>query len=219
MPSAAKLDRRLNGWEAQRPADSRKNKPPRLLLRLNATAHFILEAVSQPKQMGAIAPSSRHLTAAMARWLPPEPHSYVVELGPGTGAVTEALLAHGLAEHRLVALEKSAKMAVYLRRRFPRAVIITGDALELDVLLKRHGVPLRKIGAVFSSLPLQNFDEHFAQKLMQKVHALLGPSGKFVQYSYHLGRKQPQALADFQPVASNLVWLNLPPARVSVYQK
>jgi phosphatidylethanolamine/phosphatidyl-N-methylethanolamine N-methyltransferase len=190
-----------------------------MLLRLNATAHFILEAVSQPRQVGAIAPSSRHLTSAMARWLPADPHSYVVELGPGTGAVTEALIAHGLAEHRLVALEKSPKMAAYLRRRFPRAVIIAGDALEMDVLLKRHGVPTRKIGAFFSSLPLQNFGEAFARQLMQKVHSLLGPTGMFVQYSYRLGKKQSQALADFQPVASDLVWLNLPPARVSVYQK
>jgi len=59
-----------------------------------------------PQRTGAVAPSSPQLAAAMARWLPANPDSYVLELGPGTGAVTEALFANGLREDRLVAIEE-----------------------------------------------------------------------------------------------------------------
>ena len=59
----------------------------------------------------------------------------MLELGPGTGAVTEALLKRGLREDRLVAIERNPNLAQLLRETFPRAQIITGDAWELDDLL------------------------------------------------------------------------------------
>ena len=68
----------------------------------------------------------------MARWLPRNPESFVLELGPGTGAVTDALLKHGLREDRLIAIENNPTLAKLLRKRFPRAQIITGDAWDLD---------------------------------------------------------------------------------------
>jgi phosphatidylethanolamine/phosphatidyl-N-methylethanolamine N-methyltransferase len=155
----------------------------------------------------------------MARWLPPDPDAYVLELGPGTGVVTEALLERGLREDRLIAIEMSPKMADHLRQCFPRAKIITGDAFKLDALLKRHAPRVENISVVFSSLPLLNFEPHIADGLAKKIRALLPREGKLVQYSYQMGNKQPKAAAHFRFVASNRIWLNVPPARVSVYQK
>jgi len=66
---------------------------------------FLREWIVNPQRTGAVAPSSPQLAAAMARWLPRDPESYVLELGPGTGAVTDALLKRGLREDRLVAIE------------------------------------------------------------------------------------------------------------------
>lgn len=198
-------------------ATSLKGDP--LLARLGATSLFLQELITAPKQVGAILPSSRNLSVAMARWLPRRSNAYVLELGPGTGSVTEALFARGLPEDRLIAIEQSPKMADLLRARFPRASIITGDAFQLDKLLKRHVPQAEKIGMVFSSLPLLNFEPVIADDLARKIRALLPPEGKLVQYSYGLGRKQPKAATHFRYVASNVVWMNLPPARVSVYQK
>ncbi|MGA2788334.1 MAG: rRNA adenine N-6-methyltransferase family protein, partial [Verrucomicrobiota bacterium] len=96
---------------------------------------FLREWFADPQRTGAVAPSSPHLAAAMARWLPFDPESYVLELGPGTGAVTQALIERGLREDRLVAIENNPKLARLLHRRFPRARIITGDAWQLDELL------------------------------------------------------------------------------------
>ncbi|MDB6022069.1 MAG: ribosomal methyltransferase KsgA/Dim1 family protein [Pedosphaera sp.] len=190
-----------------------------LLAKLNATTLFLQELVNRPREIGAILPSSKNLAVAMARWLPPYSDAYALELGPGTGSVTEALLDRGLRQDRLIAIEQSPKMADLLRARFPRAKIITGDAFQLDELLKQHGLHSEKIGMVFSSLPLLNFEPHTADMLARKIRALLPPAGKLIQYSYHVGNRQPKAAAHFRLVASDLIWLNLPPARVSVYQK
>jgi len=67
-----------------------------LLAKLNSTTLFLQELVNCPRQVGAILPSSKKLAVAMARWLPPHADSYVLELGPGTGVVTQALLDRGL---------------------------------------------------------------------------------------------------------------------------
>jgi phosphatidylethanolamine/phosphatidyl-N-methylethanolamine N-methyltransferase len=190
-----------------------------LLSKLSATTLFLQELVNCPRQVGAILPSSKNLATAMARWLPTNSDAYALELGPGTGVVTQALLERGLREDRLIAIEKSPKMADLLRSRFPRARIITGDAFELDDLLKQHLPPARNISVVFSSLPLLNFEPETADRLAKQIRAALQPKGKLVQYSYHLGNKQPKAAAHFRHLASDRIWLNLPPARVSVYQK
>jgi phosphatidylethanolamine/phosphatidyl-N-methylethanolamine N-methyltransferase len=190
-----------------------------LLARLNGTSLFIQELINRPRQVGAILPSSNNLAVAMARWLDLDSDAHVLELGPGTGSVTYALIKRGLPEDRLIAIEQSPKMAGHLRTLFPRAKIITGDAFQLDKLLKRHVPQVDKIGFVFSSLPLLNFEPRIADGLARKIRNLLPPSGRLIQYSYHLGRKQPKAAAHFRLVASDLTWLNLPPARVSVYQK
>jgi phosphatidylethanolamine/phosphatidyl-N-methylethanolamine N-methyltransferase len=190
-----------------------------LLAKLSATTLFLQELVSSPRQVGAILPSSKNLAVAMARWLPLDSNSYALELGPGTGVVTQALLDRGLREDRLIAIEQSPKMADHLRSRFPKAKIITGDAFQLDKLLKRHAREADNIGVVFSSLPLLNFEPHIAERLAKKIRATLPAGGKLIQYSYHLGNKQPKAANHFQYLASDLIWLNLPPARVSVYQK
>lgn len=190
-----------------------------LLAKIGATTLFLQEWVNDPRQIGAIAPSSKNLATAMARWLPREPNSYVLELGPGTGVVTQALLERGHAPNRLVAIEKSPKMADHLRERFPKTHIVTGDALDVDELLKNQINQSGNIAVVFSSLPLLNFEPQIADRLAKKIRAVLRPKGRLVQYSYHLGNKQPKAAAHFRLVASEWVWWNLPPARVSVYEK
>src|ERR1700756_1668134 len=129
-----------------------------LLAKLSATTLFLQELLNRPREIGAILPSSKNLAKAMARWLQFTPDSYVLELGPGTGSVTQALFEHGLSQDRLIAIEQSPKMADLLRQRFPKSKIITGDAFQLDKLLKRHARHSENIAAVFSSLPLLNFE-------------------------------------------------------------
>jgi phosphatidylethanolamine/phosphatidyl-N-methylethanolamine N-methyltransferase len=191
----------------------------RLLATLSDTTLFLQEWLGNPRRTGSIVPSSRRLAAAMARWLPANPESYVLELGPGTGAVTAALLKRGLREDRLVAIENNPKLASLLRERFPRAHVITGDAWQLDDLLRNNREPIESVGAVISSLPLLNFSEEQAEALAQKIRAVLEPQGNWVQFTYRIHKLRPRGAASFRLHASKIVWFNLPPARVSVLQK
>ena len=172
---------------------------------------FFSEIARAPLQMGTVWPSSPALAEAMARWLPASEHC-MLELGPGTGNVTEKLFAAGLAEERLIAVEKSERLAVFLKQRFPRSDILSGDALELDGLLSG-----RKVEAVFSSLPLKMFTPQQVQRLSQQINSALLPGGHWIQYSYQLVNGHAPDAA-FHSVDSEIIWQNLPPAKVSVYR-
>ena len=191
----------------------------KLIAALTDSSLFLREWLVNPQRTGAVAPSSPKLAAAMARWLPSDPESYVLELGPGTGAVTEALIERGLREDRLVAIENNPKLARLLHKRFPRAHIITGDAWDLDGLLREHAEPIESVGAVISSLPLVNFPPEQAERLAEKIRTVLEPQGTWVQYSYHIHKRRTRGTSRFHLLASKIVWFNLPPARVNVYQK
>ncbi len=189
----------------------------KLMATLSDTGMFLQEWFTNPKRTGSIVPSSRGLARAMARWLPKDPESFVLELGPGTGVVTDALIARGLREEKLVVIENNAKMASLLRGRFKRAQVITGDAWQLDTLLRDRKI--ESVGAVISSLPLLNFSEDQAEALAQKIRAMLEPQGNWVQFTYRIHKLRPRGATNFHLHASKIVWLNLPPARVSVLQK
>jgi phosphatidylethanolamine/phosphatidyl-N-methylethanolamine N-methyltransferase len=193
--------------------------PKKIIAAVADSTLFLREWIVNPQRTGAVAPSSPQLGAAMARWLPRNPESYVLELGPGTGAVTDALFKKGLREDRLVAIEKNPTLAKHLRKRFREAHIIAGDAWHLDTLLAELPRPITAVGAVISSLPLLNFPEEQANALAQKIRSILEPRGRWVQYSYQILKDRSRGGSDFRLVSSLVVWLNLPPARVSVYQK
>ncbi len=173
---------------------------------------FITELARHPLQIGAVWPSSRALARAMARPLPRDIGRPVLELGPGTGGVTEALLARGLDPRRLIAVEMSPRLTEVLRKRFPEARFVTGDALELDALF-----PGERFGAVVSSLPLKNFSAHNVARLAACIRAILDPGGCWIQFTYRVLNGQPPSNA-FEQVGSELVLLNLPPALVCVYR-
>ena len=191
----------------------------RVLATLGDTTLFLQEWLGNPKRTGSLVPSSRLLANAMARWLPRDPESFVLELGPGTGAVTAALIKRGLREDRLVAIEHNPNLAKLLRKRFPRAHIITGDAWHLDELLRDLPDPVDGVGAVISSLPLLNFPKAQVEALAKKIRAVLEPQGNWVQYSYRIDKLRPRGASTFRLHATKIVWLNLPPARVSVFRK
>jgi phosphatidylethanolamine/phosphatidyl-N-methylethanolamine N-methyltransferase len=191
----------------------------KLIAALADSTLFLREWLANPRRTGSVAPSSRQLAAAMARWIPSNPESYVLELGPGTGSVTQALIEHGLREDRLVAIENNPNLAKLLRQRYPRAQIIAGDAWQLDRLLLECPQPIASVGAVISSLPLLNFSEEQATALAQKIRTVLEPEGSWVQFTYRIHKLRPRGASTFKLHASKIVWFNLPPARVSVFRK
>ena len=173
---------------------------------------FLLEMARNPIQMGAIWPSSPALARTMTRWLPESSSHPIVELGPGTGILTQELLAAGVQPERLVAVEKSPELVRFLNGRFPRVRVLLGDALHLEDLLSGE-----KAGAVFSGLPLKIFKPDQVRRLAEQIHGCLLPDAPWVQFSYQLMSSRAPA-PSFRATASQMVWLNFPPAKVSVYR-
>lgn len=189
------------------------------LSKLTDTPVLLEQWLYAPKCIGAIAPSSKHLARAMARWVNAPAAGWVLELGPGTGAVTEALFEQGVPQERLLAIETTPALVRLLRDRFPRAGIVDGDARKLARLVDGHLPDGQAIGAVVSSLPLRHFTEEDRATISDQIHQILPPGGRWIQYTYHLGNGHPPGDAPFKTIHSNVVWLNVPPARVMVYEK
>jgi phosphatidylethanolamine/phosphatidyl-N-methylethanolamine N-methyltransferase len=109
-------------------------------LRLDDEVHFIRSWLEKPLATGAVTPSGRVLAKAMARYVDPDIPGPVIELGPGTGPVTEALLEQGVAEERLVLVEFNPTFCQLLHARFPKASVMQGDAYGM---LRRLGHGMR----------------------------------------------------------------------------
>jgi phosphatidylethanolamine/phosphatidyl-N-methylethanolamine N-methyltransferase len=188
--------------------------------KLQDEARFLRSWLDNPLSTGAITPSSPALARAMAAAVQPERPGLVIELGPGTGPVTEALLARGVAEDRLVLIEFDTDFCDLLRRRFPRALVVQGDAYALAHALGKafHRKPLPPVAAIVSSLPLLMRPEAVRLSLLEEAFLLLGPGAPFVQFTYGLVSPVPRQRGGFSAEVSPPIWLNLPPARVWVYR-
>ncbi len=171
---------------------------------------FAREMLSHPAAVGAIWPSSRRLATIVASRVPLHGDGLVVELGGGTGAVTYALLQRGIAAGRLVVIERSPAFVRHLRARFPGVLIVKGDATELDEMLPRGG----RIDAIVSSLPLRSLPEREAAAVVAQWRTLIASGGVVVQFTYALRWTENRPPHGFLQRASDIVWANLPPARV-----
>ena len=190
---------------------------PEKSLRLDDEVRFIRSWLEKPLAIGAVTPSGRVLARTMARYVDPHVAGPVVELGPGTGPVTEALIEHGVAEERLVLVEFNPTFCQLLRGRFPRATIIQGDAYALGPVLRPL---LRQPGAaVVSGLPLFTKPLRVRVRLLRDAFTLMRPGAPFVQFTYAVVPPIPKSLAGVRTEASERIWMNLPPARVWVYRK
>ncbi|MDD2711022.1 MAG: methyltransferase domain-containing protein [Verrucomicrobiae bacterium] len=180
---------------------------------------FLREFINHPREIGAIVPSSRQLARQMASFVPVRQKGVVVDLGAGTGVVTSALLDQGVDARRVVAVERSPRLAGYFRGRFPHVKMIQGDAQLLDQLLEdQFGADYGGVDFIISSLPLRSLPRSVVKSVEQKVHQVLKKNGRFIQFTYDL---RPASLWTFDRLThcdSHMVWRNLPPARVDVFR-
>ena len=172
-------------------------------------AIFLRELVTNPREVGAVWPSSRQLAKRIAAAVPCDGKGKVVELGGGTGAVTEALLARGILAERLIVIERAPTLAALLRARFPRVQVVEGDAMHLTDLLRGE----EGIAVIVSGLPLRSLPSRVVATIIREVSEVLVPGGLFVQFTYHWS-PQRSLSQRFSAVSSRLVLGNIPPARV-----
>lgn len=176
---------------------------------------FAKEVLQNPRSVGAACPSSRLLSRAVAKLVPVNKPGLVIDLGAGTGIMTKALLQQGFAPERLVAIERSAHLAAYLRQHFPQVRVIEGDALELCDLLGEDG---QHINTLIGGLPFRSLPPRVVHGVVNQIEEILPRQGLYMQYTYDLSGRDPHLSHHFKRVSSKIVWSNLPPARISVYR-
>ncbi len=180
---------------------------------------FFLRWLRRPGRVGAVAPSGAALASALAAEIDAEAPGTVVELGPGTGRVTRALLDAGVEPAELIAIERDAAFCQLLRERFPAVRIVSGDARRLETPLRRAGSgPVR---AVVSSLPLLSMTSEHRRAVLSEITTVLHGEGVLVQYTYGMAAPVPSDLAAELGVVgerANVVLANLPPATVWRYR-
>ncbi len=175
---------------------------------------FVREWARAPLRTGAIAPSSSTLAREMVFAAAPTVGKKVVELGPGTGKVTRALLDYGIHERDLVLVELNPEFAVALQRQFPKATVMAQDAFDAISALRSTS---HAISAIVSSLPLFVHPHHRRLALVENGLDLAEPLGRFVQFTYHL-TSPLHCTGTLRAMRSRRVWGNLPPATVWTYQ-
>jgi phosphatidylethanolamine/phosphatidyl-N-methylethanolamine N-methyltransferase len=186
-------------------------------LRLDDEVRFLRSWIEKPLHMGAVMPSGKLLARTMAQYVDVDSSGPVIELGPGTGAITNALIEHGVDQKRLVLVEYNPGFCALLRDRYPQAKVVQGDAYTLRDSLRN--VLQAPASAVVSGLPLVTKPMLTRLKLIRDSFLALAPGAPFVQFTYSVVPPIPKSLPGVSTEASERIWMNLPPARVWVYRK
>lgn len=185
----------------------------------NADFVFFSKWLREPLRVASVTPSSVHLARAIAAALPPG-GGLVVELGGGTGSITQALLNTGLDADCLAVIERDPGFFQYLEQRFGAVRLILGDAFHLQTLVRELAcvMPIR---AVVSGLPLLTMSPALQRHLLVQALEVTQGLGPFIQFSYGLGsplRSSVRTSLRLSARCAAQVWRNVPPAKVWVYE-
>jgi len=178
---------------------------------------LLLAWLRGPLRIGTVLPSGPTLARAVAAQVPRDATGPVIELGGGTGALTEALLAAGVAPSDLVVIERDPQLFRYLAGRHRGVAVIEGDATELGTLLGPLG--LTRARAVVSSLPVVWLPTSLQHALLEQSFALLGSRGPFIQVTNRLRSPLPHEAFGLAAERRARIWTNLLPASVWVYRR
>ncbi|HPF40406.1 MAG TPA: methyltransferase domain-containing protein [Phycisphaerae bacterium] len=173
---------------------------------------FLKKFLQKGKGISAATPSSRFLSEAVCNVVDFSKPSTIVEVGAGTGAITEVILENLRSHHRFVMLEFDPDFCDILRQRYPSVDLIQGDVGEIEGPLASRGIT--KVDYVLSGLPTPNLPPRSLAKMMRWLRRSLTPDGVFSQITViplYYKSFYKQLFADVQ---YEMVWLNAPPGGV-----
>ena len=168
-----------------------------------------------PLRLGALFPSSSALSSLMVRHIKADTHGRILELGPGTGPFTRALLKKGIPEEHLVLLEQSPEFSLFLRKSFPKATVICGDAKDVEGIVQPLGI--EQFDEIVSGIPLNAMGGRLRRIICDEAFKLLRLGGSFVQVSYLPRCSIPNnvmAAHSAKKIYCGLALRNIPPAFV-----
>jgi phosphatidylethanolamine/phosphatidyl-N-methylethanolamine N-methyltransferase len=173
--------------------------------------------IDKPKAVGSIIPTSSITARRMASVVDLGSGLPVLEVGPGTGVITRAILARGVAPKNLYAVEYSSDFVRHLRRNFPGVNVIEGDAFDLDATLGEDAP--KRFDSVISGVPLLNFP---VQQRVAYIEGLLDriPEGRpIIQLTYGPKSPVPPGLGNYSVKHFDFVIRNIPPTQLWVYRR
>ena len=178
---------------------------------------FLRGFMARPREVASLVPSSRFLERRISRVIDAGEARTVVELGPGTGGTTRAVLAELPADARLLAVDTNPAFVRRLKAiRDPRLTVGEGSAEDLAAILKAHG--LTRPDVIFSGIPFSTMPEETAHGILAEVWRVLAPGGRFMAYQFRdavLRRGRPimgEPLVECE-------WVNLPPMHFYSWDK
>lgn len=181
---------------------------------------FLGRTLQNPMQVCSLFPSSPFVGRAISWAIADRPESHVVELGPGTGAVTRQLLRSGLSPENLTVIEIDSHLGGHLRRTFPDLDVVIAPAQDLAQIWRERNGPA--VGAIVSTLPMRLFSRKLIRNILKNSMNVLAEGGMFVQFTYRQNSPVPEHIASalgLSVTRYSRVWVNLPPASIWVYRK
>lgn len=178
------------------------------------TLRFFEQMARRWRTMGAIAPSGGPLARTMARKVGEIADGQVIiELGPGTGVITRALVER-FPRNPILAVEINEPFIAPLRKEFPTVKVVQGCATQLEAHLAQHGWTSADVGAVVSAVPLLALPGDLPRQILTLVASVLRPGQPFIQLTYSERAWRRFDVSGFERFSSKRVWMNVPPAYV-----
>jgi phosphatidylethanolamine/phosphatidyl-N-methylethanolamine N-methyltransferase len=178
---------------------------------------FFKEWLRSPKAVGSIIPSSSVLARAIAEEIAWKPGQFIVELGGGTGSISQGLLDAGIPREKLMIIEYADDLYEYLQHHFPGCRVIKGDATKLGDILEEQGVD--DVGTVVSGVPMVGNPKAFRKAVVNAAFSVLPRQGFMLQYSYSLICPVPKRELSIDASIARYVLRNIPPASVWKYER
>lgn len=174
--------------------------------------------LTRPLTTGAVLPSSPELSRAMTADIDIESARTVVELGPGTGAVTGFIAESISPEASFFAVELNPAVIKALKKRHPKVKVYHDCASNLPHLLRKEG--RETVDIVLSGLPWASFSDAVQEEILGAIVSTMPEGGVFATFAYLQGTLLPSGVnfkkrlhKYFRSVEkSQVVWLNIPPA-------
>ncbi|MBM3582557.1 MAG: hypothetical protein FJX37_11425 [Alphaproteobacteria bacterium] len=180
---------------------------------------FLSRWFRNPLRTGSVLPSGRPLAEALARQIDGRTRGTIVELGAGTGSVTEALINSGVRPERMLIVEFDSRMAEHLRRRFRGAHVVESNASRLGKIAREAGVT--RAAAVVSSLPFLFMSIRQQGAILKSAFRLMATEGPFIQFTYGPFPPVSEPIIrrlKLKVIRADHIWLNLPPAAIWRYE-
>lgn len=172
-------------------------------------ATFLKGFLKSPREVGSVIPSSKFLEARIRRVIDAAHARTAVELGPGTGGTTRAVLRDMPAHGRLLAIDTNPIFIRKLKRiDDPRLIAQKGNAQSLAAIMRGYDLPAPEV--IFSGIPFSTMPTASALDILSSVWRALAPGGRFLAYQFRgdVGRLGREVMGT--PVIER-EWLNIPP--------